>query len=210
MIMLRKSLLTAAAAVAVFALSSTARADVLTLTSWSNSTGLTATVSDYSLAGDTFTFTITNTSVAPGPTSIITNIGFALPGERPNTYALDSSTNASYFIVHDLDSGIPRAGHFDFVLMNREPVRPEPIQFGVGSIADGIQPGQSATFSVSGDFSDLTADQIAQAIWARFQNATPTGSDVVTAPLPEPVTMLLFATGLAGVAARARRRKSDS
>lgn len=205
--MLRKSLLAFAATITVFALSSAARADTLTLTSWGGATGLTATVSNYTLDGNTFTFTITNTSVPPGPTSVITNIGFNLPGDRPNNYTLVSSTNPSYFVVHDLDGGFVPP-HFDFVLMNRQPVRPEPIQFGVGSIFNGIQPGQSATFSISGDFSGLDADQIARSIWARFQNATPTGSDAVTAPVPEPATMLLLVTGLAGVAARARRRKS--
>ena len=207
--MSRKPLLAAAAAVAMLALGSVARADTVTLTSLSNSTGLTATVSGYSLDGNTFTFTITNTSVAPGPTSVITNIGFNLPGDRPNDYALVSATNPSYFVVQDLDAGFILT-NFDFVLMNRPPSRPDPIQFGVGSIANGIQPGQSATFVISGDFSGLTAEQVAQAIWARFQNATPTGSDVVTAQTPEPVTMFLFATGLAGVAARARRRKANA
>lgn len=203
----RRALLTAAAAFAIFALSSVARADTVTLVSVFNSTGLTAQVSNYSLVGNTFTFTINNTSVAPGPTSVITNIGFNLTGERPNSYTLGSSTNASYFVVHDLDSNLPGV-NFDFVLMNRQPTPPDPIQFGVGSIANGIQSGQSATFAVTGDFSGMTADQIARSIFARFQNGTPLGSDIVTAAqTPEPMTMLLFGTGLAGVAARVRRRK---
>lgn len=207
--MFRKPLLMAAAVVALITLGSVARADTVTLTSLSNSTGLTAQVSNYSLTGNQFTFTITNTSVAPGPTSVITNIGFDLPGDRPNDYTLVSSTNASYFVVQDLDGGfIPN--NFDFVLMNRPASSPDPIQFGVGSIANGIQPGQSATFVVSGDFSGLTADQIAHAIYARMQNGTINGSDVVATPVPEPVTMLLFATGLAGVAARVRRHKADA
>ncbi|HEV2863939.1 MAG TPA: PEP-CTERM sorting domain-containing protein [Pyrinomonadaceae bacterium] len=206
--MFRKSLMTAAAALAVFALSSAARADSLTLTSFFNSTGLTAQVSDYSLAGNQFTFTITNTSLAPGPTSVITNIGFDLPGERANDFALVSSTNPSYFVVQDLDGGLVPV-HFDFVLMNRLAQPPNPIQFGVGSIFDGIQPGQSVTFVVSGDFAGLTADDIAHAIYARMQNGTINGSDVVANPIPEPATMLLFATGLVGAAARARRRRNS-
>ncbi|HYY93549.1 MAG TPA: PEP-CTERM sorting domain-containing protein [Pyrinomonadaceae bacterium] len=207
--MFRKALLMAAAVAAVLALGSVARADTVTLTSLSNSTGLTATVSNYSLAGNTFTFTITNTSVAPGPTSVITNIGFDLPGDRPNNYTLVSSTNSSYFILHDLDGGFI-SNNFDFVLMNRPPSPPDPTQFGVGSIANGIQPGQSATFVISGDFSGLTADEVAHAIYARMQNGTINGSDVVAAPVPEPVTILLFTTGLAGVAARVRRHKADA
>ncbi|HEX8339083.1 MAG TPA: hypothetical protein VF621_20345, partial [Pyrinomonadaceae bacterium] len=78
-------MLTTAAAIAMFALSSVARADTITLTGV-NGTGVTATVSNYSLSGNTFTFTITNTSVAPGSTGTITNIGFALPGDRANNF----------------------------------------------------------------------------------------------------------------------------
>jgi hypothetical protein len=160
----------AAAVAAVLALGSVARADTVTLTSLSNSTGLTATVSNYTLV---------------------------------------SSTNSSYFILHDLDGGFI-SNNFDFVLMNRPPSPPDPTQFGVGSIANGIQPGQSATFVISGDFSGLTADEVAHAIYARMQNGTINGSDVVAAPVPEPVTILLFTTGLAGVAARVRRHKADA
>src|ERR1044072_6223625 len=74
--MFRKALLTTAAAIAMLALSSVARADSFTITGV-NGTGVTAQISNYSLAGNTFTFTIQNTSVAPGSTGTITNIGFA-------------------------------------------------------------------------------------------------------------------------------------
>src|ERR671938_2094257 len=100
--MLRKTLLAAAAALVLVALNSTARADTITLTGI-NGTGVTATVSNYSLSGNTFTFTITNTSVAPNTTGVITNIGFALPGNRPNNYTLVSSTNSNYYLDYDLN-----------------------------------------------------------------------------------------------------------
>src|SRR3569832_989171 len=104
--MFRKALLTTAAAIAMFALSSVARADTLTLTGI-NGTGVTATISNYSLSGNTFTFTIKNTSVAPGSTGTITNIGFALPGNRANNFTLVSSTNDNYkfFYVLNATSG---------------------------------------------------------------------------------------------------------
>ena len=87
----------------MFALSSVARADTVTLTGI-NGTGVTATITNYSLAGNQFTFTINNTSVSPNTTGTITNIGFALPGDRPNNYTLISSSNSSfrlwpYFLV---------------------------------------------------------------------------------------------------------------
>src|SRR5215208_7603780 len=98
--MFRKALLTTAAAIAIFALSSVARADTITLTGI-NGTGVSATVSTYSLSGNQFTFTVTNASVPPGSTGTITNIGFALPGERTNNFTLVSSTNNNYKIFYD-------------------------------------------------------------------------------------------------------------
>lgn len=207
--MFRKALLTTAAAIAMFALSSVARADTITLTGV-NGTGVTATVSNYSLSGNTFTFTITNTSVAPGSTGTITNIGFALPGNHANNFTLVSSTNDNYKIFYDLNatSGSQNlVSSFDLVLVNKANGNPT---FGGGAVNKGIAGGTSATFVITGDFSGLTADQIARSIFARFQAVNGDGSDVAGTPgtVPEPMTMILFGTGLAGIAARARRRRA--
>ncbi|MFL6283962.1 MAG: PEP-CTERM sorting domain-containing protein [Pyrinomonadaceae bacterium] len=210
--MFRKALLTTAAAIAMFALSSVARADTITLTGI-NGTGVTATVTNYSLSGNTFTFTINNTSVAPGSTGTITNIGFALPGSRPNNYTLVSSSNPNYSLVYDLNATAGAqnlVSSFDLVLIDKTNGNPT---FGGGSVNNGIAGGTSATFSISGDFSGLTADQIARSIFARFQAVNGGGSDVAAGPgtpgsVPEPMTMILFGTGLAGVAARARKRRN--
>ena len=208
--MFRKALLTTAAAIAIFALSSVARADTITLTGI-NGTGVTATVSNYSLVGNQFTFTITNTSVPPGSTGTITNIGFGLPGNRPNTFTLISSSNSNYAIVHDQNATAGAqnlVSSFDLVLCNKTNGN---CNFGGGTVANGIAQGTSATFTISGDFSGLTADQIAQAIFARFQAVNGDLSDVAgnTGAIPEPMTMILFGTGLAGIAARARRRRGS-
>jgi hypothetical protein len=199
----------------MFALSSVARADTVTLAGI-NGTGVTATITNYSLSGNTFTFTINNTSVAPGTTGTITNIGFALPGDRPNNYALVSSSNSNYSVVYDLNATAGSqtlVSSFDLVLTDK--TNSGNVTFGGGSVNNGIAPGTSATFAVSGDFSGLTAAQIARDIFARFQNVNPGGSDVAAfggtpppASVPEPMTMILFGTGLAGVAARVRRRRN--
>ena len=189
--MFRKALLTTAAAVAIFALSSVARADTITITGI-NGTGVTATISNYSLSGNQFTFTITNTSVAPGSTGTITNIGFALPGERTNTFSLVSSTNSNYKIVHDLNATAGSQNFvstFDLVLVDKQGGN---ATFGGGSVKNGITGGTSATFTISGDFTGLTAEQVAHAIFARFQAVNGDDSDVAgnpNAPIPEPMTM---------------------
>lgn len=213
--MFRKALLTTAAAIAMLALSSVARADTITLTGV-NGTGVTAQVSNYSLVGNTFTFTITNTSVAPGTTGTITNIGFALGGTRPNNYQLVSSSNNNYVLVFDQNATAGAqnfVSSFDLVLCNKNNSN-TCDSFAGGSVNNGITGGTSATFAISGDFSGLTADQIARSIFARFQGVGPDGegSDVAGNPgqVPEPMTMLLFGTGLAGIAARARKRRNQS
>src|SRR5919199_251411 len=168
--MFRKALLTTAAAIAMFALSSVARADTVTLTGI-NGTGVTAT--------------ITNTSTG-STTGTITNIGFALPGERANNFTLVSSSNPNYFIVFDLNATAGSqnlVSSFDLVLCDKSGGK---CTFGGGSVNNGIAPGTSATFTITGDFSGLTANQIARDIFARFQNVNPGGSDVA-ANNPNPV-----------------------
>jgi hypothetical protein len=82
--------------------------------------------------------------------------------------------------------------------------------FNGGSVNDGLLPGESASFTVTGAaFTGFTEAQICNAIFVRFQNVpAPFGSDVGTpgSPIPEPSAMFLLGTGLLGFVGLMRRR----
>lgn len=203
--MIRKALLTTAAAVFMMALSSVARADTIVL--GPGQYGSTATITNYSLTGNTFCFTLTNTS----STGSITAIGFNLPGENRGEFTMTTTSDSDFKLKNEVkaQAGAQNStSTFDFALLTGN-------NFGGGKVNQGIMAGQSATFCITGNFSGLTAEQIAMSIFLRFQGIGPRDfSEVIgpgtpgTNPIPEPMTMILFGTGLAGVAARVRRRRN--
>jgi hypothetical protein len=209
------------AALFVLALASTsARADTITITGVNSGQAATATVvCEFNSQTNTFTFTITNTSAItqPGSTSTITGIGFDLPPlGNANASGLNGFTGtqapslSSTFNFSDGDLGNVPAGFNNVVLDFGFTTGPSG-SFAGGSPNDGLLPGESASFTVTGAaFTGFTESQICNAVFVRFQNVPVAGSDVGTpggaGPIPEPSSIMLLGSALLGLGGYARRR----
>src|SRR5215218_7770652 len=164
------------------------------------------------------TFTITNTSAItqPGSTSTITGIGFDLPPlGNASASGLNGFTGmqapslSSNFIFSDADVGNVPHG-FNSAVLDFGFITGNSGNFNSGSVNDGLAPGESASFIVSGAaFTGFTEAQICNAIFVRFQNVnTGAGSDVGVPgnPVPEPSSILLLGSALVGLGGYARRK----
>ena len=192
-----------------------ARADTITIVGAGSGQASTATiVCDFNSQTNTLTFTITNTSniTSPGSTSTITGIGFDLPpGGNASASGLNGFTGmqapslSANFTFSDADVGNVPEGFNTTVLDFAFITGPN---FAGGSVNDGLLPGESASFIVSGAaFSGFTAAQICNAVFVRFQNVPNVSSDVGTpSSVPEPSSILLLGGALLGLGGIGRRK----
>jgi hypothetical protein len=217
-----RKLIFSLAALLVLAGASTVRAETITVVGVDSGQFSTATVvCEFNSQTNTFTFTITNTShiTQPGSTSTITGIGFDLP---PTGNASASGLNgftgmqapslSSNFIFSDADLGNVPHG-FNSAVLDFGFLTGNSGNFASGSVNDGLLPGESASFTVSGAaFAGFTEEEICNAIFVRFQNVPDAGgsggSDVGTpgGEIPEPTSILLLGSALIGLGGYARRK----
>jgi len=213
-----KTILSLAALILTAGVATTARADTINIVGVNSGQASTATVvCEFNSQTNTLTFTITNTSAItlPGSTSTITGIGYDLPPlGNASASGLNGFTGTqapsltSNFNFSDGDLGNVPAGFNNVVLDFGFTTGPSG-SFAGGSPNDGLLPGESASFTVSGAaFTGFTESQICNAIFVRFQNVPGVGSDVgrPNTTIPEPSSVMLLGSALLGLGGYARKR----
>jgi len=183
------------------------RASAIPITVVGDSTGTLSTATGnltFNDATNTLTLTLTNTSPFDAR---ITAIGFDVFAGNANGFS-GSTTPASGFIFSDADLGtVPQFNSaeldFGFITGNSG-------NFNGGSPNDGLAPGGTLTFTVTGAAfgNGLTEAQLAEDLFVRFQRvgADGEGSDVGTVRVPDASSSLSLLGLAMGALAAFRRR----